>query len=175
MIDNSDINDFEKDKIWYGFIDLLFSEEIDEDGENIVDIEEITYASSYLSMNFSDIDEKIHNTLMKRLNQIKESQLLRFFEVIDYLLEDEDDRETEVTLLLELLQSSPFVRTQAIHILEGGNLTQAWKNIAALVGGLMYEDNISDMVSVEGNIKDLQQENAKWEKSEGIDDEDIPF
>lgn len=175
MIGNSDINDFEKDKIWYGFIDLLFSEDINEDRGSIVDIEEITYASSYLSMNFSALDEKIHNTLMERLNQIKESQLLRFFEVIDYLFEDEDDRQTEVILLLQLLQSSPFVRAQAIHILEGGNLTQAWKNIAALVGGLMYEDDISDMVSEEENINDLQQENAKWEKSEGIDDSEIPF
>ena len=169
MIGNSDINDLEKDNIWYKLIDILFSEETDD---------EIAYASSHLSMNFSVLNEKIRNTLMERLNQINESQLLRFLEVIDYLFEDEDDRETEVVLLLQLLQSSPFVRAQAIHILEEGNLTQSWKNIAALVAGLMYEDyedDISDMVSVEENIHDLQQENVKWEKSEGIDDEDIPF
>jgi hypothetical protein len=164
---NSDINGFEKDKIWYGLIDLLLSEETDEDGENIVDIEEVAYASSYLSMNFSALDEKIHNTLMERLNQINESQLLRFFEVIDYLFKDEEGRETEVTLLLQLLQSAPSVRAQAILIFREGNLTSSWENIAALVAGLMYEDDISDIVSVEGNVK--------WENFERIDDADIPF
>jgi hypothetical protein len=175
LIGNSDINDFEKDKIWYGFIDVLFSEGTDEDGEDIVDIEEIIYASSYISMNFYVLNEKVRNTLMERFNRITESQLLRFFEVIDCLFEDEDDRETELILLLQLLQSMPSVRTQAVHILEEGNLTQNWKNIAALVAGLMYEDDMSDIVSMEGNINDLQQENVKWEKPEGIDDEDIPF
>lgn len=173
LIGNSDINDFEKDKTWYGLIDVLFSEETDEDGENIVDVDEIAYTSSYLSMNFYAFNEKIRNILMERLNQINESQLLRFFEVIDYLFED--DRETEVILLLQLLQSSPFVLTKATDILEKGNLTQSWKNIATLIAGLMYEDDMNDIVSVEGNIHDLQQENTKWEKSEGIDDEDIPF
>lgn len=175
MIGNSDVDDFEKDKIWYGLIDVLFSEETDDEGENIIDVDEIAYASSHLSMNFSVLNEKIRNTLIEQLNQINESQLLRFFEVIDYLFEDEDNRETEVMLLLQLLQSSPFVRAQAIHILEAGNLTQAWKNIAALVAGLMYEDDISNMISVEGNIHDLQQENAKWKDAKEIDDADCPF
>lgn len=175
LIEKSDSNDFEKDKIWYGLIDVLFSEETDEDGEDIVDIEEIIYASSYLSMNFYALNEKVRNTLMERFNQINKSQLLRFFEVIDCLLEDEDDRETELILLLQLLQLSPFVRAQAIHILEEGNLTQTWKNVAALVAGLMYEDDMNHTISVEENIHDLQQENIKWENSEEIDDEDIPF
>lgn len=178
MIGNSDINNLEKDNIWYKLIDILFSEETDDEGENIVDVDEIAYAGSYLSMNFYALNEKVRNILMERLNQINESQLLRFFEVIDYLFEDEDDRETEVVLLLQLLQSSPFVRAQAISILEEDNLTQTWKNIAALVAGLMYEDyedDISDMVSVGENNNNLQQENVKWEKPEGIDDEDIPF
>jgi len=178
LIGNSDINNLEKDNIWYKLIDILFSEETDDEGENIVDVDEIAYAGSYLSMNFYALNEKVRNILMERLNQINESQLLRFFEVIDYLFEDEDDRETEVVLLLQLLQSSPFVRAQAISILEEDNLTQTWKNIAALVAGLMYEDyedDISDMVSVGENNNNLQQENVKWEKPEGIDDEDIPF
>lgn len=143
MINSSDINDFEKDKIWYGFIDILFSEEIDNYGENIVDIEDIASASSQLSMNFSVLSEKIRNTLIERLNQINKSHLMRFFEVIDYLFEK--DRETEVILLIQLLQPVPYVRIQAAYILEEGNLTQNWKNIAALVAGLMYEEDMNDM------------------------------
>lgn len=152
MLGNSDINGFEKDKIWYGLIDILFSEEIDEDGENIVDIEEIAYAGSWLSINFSALNEKIRNALVGRLNQISKSQLMRFFEVIEYLFEDEDGRETEVMLLLQLLQSAPSVRTQATQIFEEGNLTQSWKNIATLVAGLMYEGCVSDF---EEDINDI--------------------
>jgi len=143
LINDSDVNDLEKDKIWYRLIDDLFSEETDDDGENIVDVEEIATASSYLSMNLSALDEQISNTLMERLNQINESQLMRFFEVIDYLFED--DRETEVILLLQLLQSVPSICAQAALIFREGNLTSSWKNIAALVAGFMYEDDMSDM------------------------------
>lgn len=173
MIGNSDINDLEKDEIWYSLIDVLFSEETDDDGENIVDIDEIAYASFYLSINFYALNEKIRNTLIERLNQINNSQMFRFFEVIDYLFEG--DRESEILPLLHLLQSTQSVSMRAAHILEEGNLTPSWKNIAALVSGRMYEDDISDMVSAEENIHALQQENVKWEKPEGIDDEDIPF
>ena len=175
MINSSDINDFEKDKVWYGLIDILFSEETDQDGKNIVDIEEIAYAGSWLSMNFYALNEKIRNTLMERLNQINESQLMRFFEVIDCLFEDEDDRETEVIFLIQLLQLAPSLRTKAAHIIEEGNLIQSWKNIAALVAGLMYEEDISSILRVEGNIHDPQQEDARWEKFEGVDDVDCPF
>ncbi len=175
MTSNSGINDFEKEKIWYGLIDTLFSEETDEDGENIVNIEEIASTGSWLSMNFCGLDEKIRATLMERLDQINESQLMRFFELIEYLFEDEDGRETEVILLLQLLQSVPSVRAQAARILEEDNLTQNWKNIVALVAGLMYEEDISNMVSVKGNIREKQQEDARWEKPEGVDDADCPF
>jgi hypothetical protein len=149
LIDGSGINDSEKDKIWYGLIDNLFSEETDDYGENIVDIEEIASSGAYLSMNFYVLDEKIRNTLMERLSQVNKSQLMRFFEVIDYLFEDDDDRETEVILLLQLLQLAPSVRTQALHILEEDNLTPSWKNIAALVAGLMYEESFSNFEAID--------------------------
>ena len=131
MISNSD-------KLCYRFVGILFSEEADD--------EEIAYAGSYLSLNFSILNEKIRNILINRFSQISESQLLRFFEVIDYLLADEGGRETEILRLLNLLQSNLSIRREVIHLLEKGNLSQRWKTIAILiVGDLMHEESMDEV------------------------------
>lgn len=121
----------EKDENWYELIEMLFAEESD--------VEDIAYAASWLSLNFSVLDEKVRNTLIRCLNQPGEFQPIPILETIEYLFDE--DRETEIMLLIQLLQYAPDAYKQIEYILRDPELSSSYRNAYMLM--IDIDDEVS--------------------------------
>jgi hypothetical protein len=172
LVTNS--KDAENDETWQQLIDILFAEETDVLDEDYVDIEDFIYAGVWLSLNMFALEKKLYDNLMERLNDPKQSPAVRILEAIDYLAED-DDRESEIMLMLQLLQYAPNVHKQVEDVLFDPELSSSYKYSRMLLIDDDVFDDEGDDQDIEINVSNKQYSELHDESSDEDEDPDIPF
>jgi hypothetical protein len=112
-----------QNKFWFELLEVLLAEESDVDA--------IAYAASWLSLNFSALDQKTRNTLTKYSNQFGKFQSLKILETMEYLFDE--DRETELILLIQLLQYVPYIYKQLMHLSSDPEFSSSYRKAFILL------------------------------------------
>ncbi|MGD0707101.1 MAG: hypothetical protein ABSA51_01460 [Anaerolineaceae bacterium] len=95
------------------------------------DVEEVAYVTSWLSMNFFTFSPAKRKMLDKRLSRAGEWLWLNIIETIEYLFDE--DRDTELILLIQLLGCMPDTHWQVMHLLGGPEVSASHKTAYRLL------------------------------------------
>ena len=152
----------ENNEFWKKLINTFFSEDMDESDESFI------YAGVWLSLNLFALDQELRFNLMERFKDPRQFPAIRILGAIEYLYED-DDRESEVILLMQLLQYAPNSHKQIDEVLFDPELSNYYKySRMLLIDDEVFDDEYDDQNMDIG---------SDWDWNVELDDEhpDIPF
>ena len=120
--------------------------EFESEQTTIFFLEDFAYAASWLSLNFLTLTPKVRNKLIKCLNQLCKFQPIIILETIEYLFDE--DRESELILLIQLLQCAPDAYKQIKHVVWDPEILSSYQKAHILLTVeetmMMDEDAWSD-------------------------------
>jgi hypothetical protein len=141
----------ENDELWHKLINIFFTKKVDN--------EDFIYAAVWLSLNLFALTKELRDNVMERFKDPKQFPAIKILGAIEYLYEEED-RESEITLLIQLLQYAPNSQKQIEDVLFDPELSTYYKYSRIL----LIDDNILD---------DYEDEDIGGEWSDG--DLEVPF